>query len=266
MTRVPVLLYHSVSDNPSPAIASFALAPEAFARQLDAVVASGRSALTVSQYANALAAGALPEYPVVITFDDGYADFLESALPELIRRGIPSTLYVTTGFLEGRNGTANRPRDRMLRWSQLPELVASGVEIGGHSHSHLQLDTLSRARAREEVLRCKTLLEDELAGEVATFAYPHGYSGPAVRSLVREAGYRSAAGVANAFSSERDDPFALARLMVRDTTTDDEVKGWLRGVGAPVAPAHDRVRTVLWRRYRRSRALITGRPGSAFGC
>jgi peptidoglycan/xylan/chitin deacetylase (PgdA/CDA1 family) len=268
MTRIPVLLYHSVSENPSSAIARYAVAPAAFARQLDAVVESGRTALTLSEYAAALGTQRLPQRAIVITFDDGYADFYEHAFAELVRRGLPCTLYVTTGFLEGRAGSRTHacPPDRMLQWSQLPELAASGVEIGGHSHSHFQLDTLRRDNARVEIMRCKTLLEDALEAEVATFAYPHGYSSPAVKSLTRTAGYRSAAGVKNAFSSEADDPFSLARLTIFNTTDGEELGGWLRGVGARTAPAREGVSTRVWRTCRRSRSLVTGRPGSAFRC
>jgi peptidoglycan/xylan/chitin deacetylase (PgdA/CDA1 family) len=266
MRRVPVLLYHSVSESPSAAIAPYAVTPAVFARQLDVVVESGRTALTVSQYAAALVTGRLPERPVVITFDDGYADFHEHAIPELARRGLPSTVYVTTGFLEGRPGsrTRNRPPDRMLQWSQVRELTASGVEIGGHSHSHFQLDTLRRDDARDEITRCKALLEDALEAEVATFAYPHGYSSPAVRSATRAAGYSSAAGVKNAFSSETDDLFSIARLTIWSTTGGEELAGWLRGVGAPPTRARERMSTRVWRSCRRSRSLVTGRPGSAF--
>jgi peptidoglycan/xylan/chitin deacetylase (PgdA/CDA1 family) len=265
MTQVPILLYHSVSESPSDSIAPFAVGPATFAGQLDAVVESGRVALTISQYARALAGGTLPERAVVITFDDGYADFAEHALPELLRRSLPCTLYVTTGFLEGRaSRVRGRPPDAMLQWSQLSELASAGTEIGAHSHSHFQLDTLRRGDAREDITRSKTLLEDTLQAEVPSFAYPHGYSSPTVRSLVRAAGFESAAGVKNAFSSEADDLFSLSRLTIFRTTAGEELAAWLRGLGAPATPARERVATRVWRGYRRSRSLVTRRPGSAF--
>ena len=61
MTNVPILLYHSVSENPSAGISRYAVTPETFARQLDAVVASGSTALTISEYAEALDTGMLHE-------------------------------------------------------------------------------------------------------------------------------------------------------------------------------------------------------------
>jgi peptidoglycan/xylan/chitin deacetylase (PgdA/CDA1 family) len=150
----------------------------------------------------------------------------------------------------------------MLDWSQLPGLRDAGVEIGGHSVTHPHLDTLSRARAREEVGGCKRELEDALGEAVPTFAYPHGYSGPRVRRAVREAGYRGACGVKDAFSSPGDDMFSLARLMIRAGTSAEQVAGWLDRRGAPPPPRGESLRTRGWRAYRHGKAVLMRRPGS----
>jgi peptidoglycan/xylan/chitin deacetylase (PgdA/CDA1 family) len=150
----------------------------------------------------------------------------------------------------------------MLEWAQLPALPRDRVEVGAHSCSHPHLDTLRERRAREEVTRSKALLEDALEREVATFAYPHGYSGRRVRRLVREAGYRSACGVKETLSAPGDDRYALARLMVRATTPAGAVGEWLDRRGAPPPRRREQPRTALWRAYRRGRAVATGRAGS----
>jgi peptidoglycan/xylan/chitin deacetylase (PgdA/CDA1 family) len=266
MRAVPILLYHSVSETPSPALRDFTVSPASFARQLDATAATGATALTVSQYVAARHARTLPERVVIITFDDGFADFYDHALPALGERSLPCTLYVATGFLEGRPAlrVSRRPPDRMLEWRQLHELTAAGIEIGAHSHSHFHLDTLSRHVAREEIASCKMLLEQELQRSVPSFAYPNGHSSRAVRQLVIEAGYDSACGVRNALSWERDDRFRLARLTVRSTTDDDTFRAWLEGRGASVAPRRELLKTRAFRAYRRSRSILARQPGSDF--
>jgi peptidoglycan/xylan/chitin deacetylase (PgdA/CDA1 family) len=260
-TVVPILLYHSVSEGPSAEIAPFSLSPAAFVRHLDAIVACNATVLGVSEYVSALDECALPDRPVVITFDDGYADFYGHALPALEERGFPCTLYVATGFLEGRPSVrvSQRPRDPLLAWSQLRELVARGVEIGAHSHSHFELDTLQRRAAWREITECKVLLEEQLQTPIHTFAYPHGYSSPRLRLLVRAAGYRSACGVRNAFSTETDDRYLLARLTVRTETADARIFEWLRGTGAQIARPRELIRTRLFRAYRRGRSLVVAR-------
>src|SRR4051812_32277945 len=164
MTVVSILLYHSVSESPSAALRPFSLSPDAFRSHADAIAESGVEALSVSDYVHRRSAGTLPARPAVITFDDGFADFAEHALPVLEERGLPATLFVTTGFLEGCPGgrVSARPDDPMLSWSQLRELDARGIELGAHTHGHPHLDTLSPPAARAEIERSKALLENEL--------------------------------------------------------------------------------------------------------
>jgi peptidoglycan/xylan/chitin deacetylase (PgdA/CDA1 family) len=262
-TIVPILLYHSVSTTPAPWIAPFTVTPQAFSRHLDLIIASGRTAMTVSQLGEAVAGRApLPERPVVVTFDDGFADF-EHASTELGARGLPSTLYVTTGALRGRGGPdpdLALPPAEMLSWSQLGELIERGVEVGAHTHTHPQLDVLPRERAAEEIHRSKQLLENALGCEVPSFAYPHGFHSPSVQRSVRAAGHTSACAVMNALSSSDDRMFALARLTVRDDTRPDRLAAWLAGLEARIAPYPEKVATRAWRLYRRAHATCGDRP------
>lgn len=259
MTIVPILLYHSVSTDPPGWIAPYTVTPDEFAAQLDLVVASGRTPLTVRGLVAALDAGTLPAAPVVITVDDGHADFAAAAVA-LADRGLPSTLYVTTGALTGRaQPRLAIPPAPMLDWSQLPELAGLGVEIGAHTHTHPQLDTLPAGRARDEIVRSRDLLEDALGTSVPSFAYPHGFQSRTLRRIVADAGFGSATAVKNALSSATDDRFALARLTVHATTGRDEIARWLDGSGAPVAPFPDRLRTHAWRLYRRARGSRSAR-------
>jgi peptidoglycan/xylan/chitin deacetylase (PgdA/CDA1 family) len=255
---IPILLYHSISDAPDPWIRRFAVSPRTFARHLDLVAVQGGTTLTVSALVDALGHGpaALPERPVLITFDDGFADFRDAALPALRARGMAATLYPTTGFL-GRRGPGGA---RMLDWRDLPDIAwgPGAVEIGGHTHTHPQLDVVPLPRARDEIRRSRALLEDALGAAPRSFAYPHGYSTAAVRAIVREAGFDSACGVRNAFSSPRDDRFALARLTVRADTPIERVEAWLHGRSAPVARRREAARTRAGRLARRVRARSRG--------
>ena len=256
---VPILVYHSVSDDPHPYIRTYAVSPRAFARQLDAIRDADMQPLTVSDFVAKRTANELPPRPVVITFDDGWKDTATTAVAELNQRSIPATLYVTTGFLRGRAGQTrmDAPSSEALHWDDLAPLAAAGIELGAHSITHPALDAVPLAVARREVLGSREVLEDHLGTPVRSFAYPHGYHSARVRSIVAEAGFESACVVRNALSSERDSSHTLSRILVRNDTTIEQYRSWLQGTGAPVAPKRDALRTTLWRQYRRTRSVAT---------
>ena len=267
MNAIPVFLYHAVSCDPPAWLAPYTVSPRTFVEHLDLIADSGLHLVPLRQLVAALLGGPeLPPRSAVLTFDAGYADFASTVAPLLVARGFPATLYVTTDALTTPGTLSHRgpfPSVAMLSWAQVRELDAAGVEIGGHSRTHAQLDTLPRKAVREEVGGCKQELEDALAHSVTSFAYPHGYSSRRVRAMVREVGWTSAAAIrASAFSSFRDDPLWFARLMVRADTGRDRFTLWTRGEGAPIAPFAEGARTRGGRAYRRSREWV-GRPYKA---
>ena len=132
-TTIPILRYHSVSTDPAPWIAPYAVAPATFSRHVDLIAASGRTAMTVSELCAALTGHTpLPHRPIAITFDDGFADFTYAARV-LSEHYLPATVYLTTGALRGRGPRPTNmamPSAPMLDWSQLADLYALNVEIG----------------------------------------------------------------------------------------------------------------------------------------
>jgi peptidoglycan/xylan/chitin deacetylase (PgdA/CDA1 family) len=253
MTVVPVLLYHAITARPPPGLRRFTVHPRRFVEHLGVVRDAGRVGLTVSQFAACLkGVSQLPDLPVLVTFDDGYADFLIAA-EDLLASQLPSTLYMTTGEI-GSTG--------MLTSRQLQSLDHE-VEVGAHSRTHPRLDELSPARLRSEVFGSKADLEDVLRRPVRSFAYPHGDHDQNVRQAVIDAGFDSAAAVKNAFSHDRDDPFAIARITVTAQMTAGRIRELLEGRDAPVAWSRERRRTRAYRAYRRMRRRLQGEAGAA---
>ncbi|MEV3990242.1 polysaccharide deacetylase family protein [Streptomyces sp. NPDC049837] len=258
--RIPVLLYHAVMDDPPPWIAEFTVTPQDFGAQLDAVVASGRTAVPLSALARHLAGkGDLPSRPVVLTFDDGFADLPGPTAEALASRDLPATAYLTTGAITPGRASLLPPAP-MMDLAEAPLLEQYGMEVGAHTVTHPQLDTLTPREVRRELRDSKAVLEDVLGHEVAHLAYPHGYNSRAVRRAARDAGYASAVAVRHALSSEADEPYRIARLIVRRTHTVADIEGWMAGRGARTAPYPDSPATVGWRLYRRARARVRRRP------
>lgn len=258
MTRIPVLLYHAVTDDPPAWIAEFTVTPRQFGAHLDAVVASGRTPVTLGALAGRLTGGApLPPRSVVLTFDDGFADLPGPTAEALAERGLPATAYLTTGAVTPGHGSLLPPA-RMMTLAQAPSLEWHGLEVGAHTVTHPQLDTLHAFELDRELRESKEVLEDVLGHEVTHLAYPHGYNSRAVRGAARRAGYASAVAVRHALSSETDEPYRIARLIVRRRHTVADVEAWLAGEGARAAPFPDSAATVGWRLYRRARAAARG--------
>jgi peptidoglycan/xylan/chitin deacetylase (PgdA/CDA1 family) len=259
---VPILLYHSVAENATSQYRRWAIHPSIFAAHLAYLHGCGYTPITVTHFVQAMTDPTihLPERPVLLTFDDGLADFYTGALPVLKNHAFAATLYITTQFVGGTSrwlhaeGEGERP---MLTWSQIADINASGIECGAHSHSHPQLDTLSLPEAGDEITRSKTILEQHLGRAVVTFAYPHGYYDSGVRRLVQQAGYTSACAVKHAMSALTDDRFALARIIISPEDANIEsFASLLAGRGLRLAPTRERVRTRGWRLIRRSVKLM----------
>jgi len=254
-TVVPVLGYHSISDERRDGTLRWSVSPGVFDEQMALLRDRGRVPLTVSGFASVLRGVApLPARPVLVTFDDGFADLATAALPVLQRYGVVATAYVITS----RVGPPPRPgADPALGWDELTALCDGGVEIGSHSHTHRALDCLRRDEVRREVGLSRQVLEEGLGEPVSSFAYPYGYHSAAVRREVRSAGYTSACAVKNALSHDSDDVFAIARILIEREMTTATLDALFDGRGWPLTWHGERLRTRCWRAYRRVRHGIS---------
>ncbi|MFJ4684102.1 polysaccharide deacetylase family protein [Streptomyces sp. NPDC088789] len=253
--RVPVLMYHSVAAVPQQATRRLSVSPEAFEAQMATVEGLGMTPMTAAELAGRWRRGrALPVRPVLITFDDGYEGVHRHALPVLARHRFPATLFVTTGWLRGPHDNGGG-LDTMLGWDQVRELAAAGVEIGGHSHTHPQLDQLGGHALRTELARCRDLVAEGLGTPPRSFAYPYGHSDRRVRQEVRSAGYAQALAVGNALAERRQGPYALRRVTVRRRTDAGEFERLLQGRAIGHAFAKDRALTKGYALVRRARQV-----------
>ena len=261
--RVPILMYHAVAADPGEATRALSVTPEAFAAQMAVLADRGLTPVTTADLAAHWRSGRpLPARPVLVTFDDGYEGVHRHALPVLAEHGFPATLFVSTGWLRGPYDTGGG-LDTMLDWDQVRELAAAGVQIGGHSHSHPQLDRLDEDRLRSELILCKEIVSDQLGSVPASFAYPYGYSSRRVRRAVRETGYAQALAVGNGLARRAQGPYALRRVTVRRSTSAAEFERLVEGRAVARTFARDRALTkgyAVVRRARQAPGLIRRPP------
>jgi peptidoglycan/xylan/chitin deacetylase (PgdA/CDA1 family) len=219
--RFPILMYHQIDAIApryiSPGVRArhrgLTVSPSSFARQMWLLKVFGYRGVSMSELMPYLR-GERSGKVVGITFDDGYKNNLEHALPILNRFGFSSTCYVVSGLIGGSNvwdrekNVAEKPlmtADELRRW------VSAEQEIGAHTRTHVKLADVEVSVARDEILGCKRELESVIGAPCKHFCYPYGSYAPEHVELVREAGFESATTTVEQAAQGSDDPLLLPR-------------------------------------------------------
>jgi peptidoglycan/xylan/chitin deacetylase (PgdA/CDA1 family) len=180
-------MYHYIRVNPNPYDRlgfNLSVTPADFAAQMDWLAHNGYHPITLSDL-NAYLNGqhGLPSRPVILTFDDGYADFYTTALPILRAHDFSAVAYVVSGFL-GRGG--------YMTAAQVLEADRAGIEIGAHTVDHADLAIQSPDGLRYQLTASKETLERLLGHPVLSLCYPSGRFNSAVTAAAQNAGYQNA--------------------------------------------------------------------------
>lgn len=192
---VSILMYHQVGRFAAPKNHRAVYCDiRRFKTQMSYLKYSGHQVISMDDAYKGLFLGKpLPSRPVVLTFDDGYQNFMEYAWPVLQKHGYPAMVYLiserigdtASWFEEGKN-------DKLMDTDTIRQLRRQGVDFGSHTRSHCRLSQLSAQKQRQEIFDSKTELEDLLEEKITAFCYPFGDYTPLTRDLVQEAGYNHA--------------------------------------------------------------------------
>ena len=211
-SRGLAVTYHAIATGPPP----LHLDPSLFERHAEALVEARVTALTVSELADALRAGSLPERAVAITFDDGFASIADSAAPVLARHGLRATVFAVASHVGGSSDwstqPASAPRLPLLGAEGLRALAVAGWEIGSHGRTHLPLASLDGAGLRDELAGSRSALEDLLGVPVRSFAFPYGSIPDGAAHALVEAGYVTGCTTRPGHVMLGSDPLALPRV------------------------------------------------------
>ena len=187
----PVLMYHSISPSPEPDPHRLRVHPDRLDRHLRLLRRLGLRGVSLTELVRAADRGAAAGL-VGLTFDDGYTDFLDSAVPVLQRHGMTGTVYVVAGRMGGQNEWDTGPRFDIMTADQVRAVAAAGQEVGSHTLAHARLAGADPGVLAAEVGESRRVLEDVLQAEVASFCYPYGSYDAAAADAVRAAGYDNA--------------------------------------------------------------------------
>jgi len=226
MGRFPfVLMYHSVgpalpaADDPH----LLTVTPERLDAQLRALRRQGLRGMSVRELLAGRTRG------VGLTFDDGYVDFLDQAVPVLRRHGATATVYALAGRLGGDNAwDAEGMRKPLMDPDQLRAAVRAGMEVGSHGLAHRHLPELGADELERELVDSRARLAEVIGGSVDGLAYPYGELGAREVQAARAAGYDHAVAVAvpagvracrhalpRAYAGQRDGAVRLAAKRAR---------------------------------------------------
>jgi peptidoglycan/xylan/chitin deacetylase (PgdA/CDA1 family) len=207
--NVPVLTYHYIRVNPDRNDRlGFALSvtPGDFAAQMDWLAQNGYHTITTADlYTYLNAYGGLPSKPVILTFDDGYADFYTTALPILRSHDFRAVAYIVSGFV-GWPG--------YMTAAQIREADRSGMEIGSHTVNHPNLANLSAGAVRTQLVQSKEFLEQVVGHPVVSFCYPSGKYTSSVAAAVAAAGYQDATTTRSGYTYTLANRYIWSRLRV----------------------------------------------------
>ncbi|MFA5521922.1 MAG: polysaccharide deacetylase family protein [Castellaniella sp.] len=158
---------------------------------------------------------------VGITFDDGYRNVFENALPVLLEAGFTATNYFVARKLgEGNSWDYEKgiPHSDLMSLEEVRAWLRAGQEAGSHTLDHVHLPELSPELAAWQIRQSRHELEQALDTEVSAFCYPYGDESPALRAMVLEAGYTNATTTERGLARSDDDVFGLPRVTVARST------------------------------------------------
>ncbi|HEV3451462.1 MAG TPA: polysaccharide deacetylase family protein [Acidimicrobiia bacterium] len=212
-----VLGYHDVHDDPEH-VTDLLAAPARFRADLLHAEAWGLRIVGLGELCDRAEAGAPLDGLAAVSFDDGLRGVTDHAVPILLELDLAATVFAVSGA----SGTAPgwwQGAGPVMTDRELVELAASGVTIGSHSVTHVDLPSLDDATLAHELADSRARLEDLVQAPVDLLAYPYGHHDARVRRAARDAGYRAAFTFLNGRWTGDVDRFQIPRLTMSGQST-----------------------------------------------
>ena len=189
-----ILTYHAVA-RPDERASRYVVTPRRLQRQLAWLRFRRRQVLSLDEYVALRREHRLPPAgSVLLTFDDGYVDVKQFALPILRALDLPAALFLVSGAM----GDANRwdsdgvlAGREVLTWEDAAALPDAGVTLGAHTVSHARLTDVEPERAEHEIRGSRAQLEEGL-GPIRHFSYPYGKTSESLAEIVAADGFDTA--------------------------------------------------------------------------
>ncbi|WP_236289838.1 polysaccharide deacetylase family protein [Paenibacillus allorhizoplanae] len=202
---IPVLNYHSVTIDPGNVVV---ISPAKLEAQMKYLHDHGYTPISLATFINLIekkSGLAAPDKPVLLTFDDGYVDNVEEAMPILAKYNFPATLFMSPGMVEDAS---------YLNWEQVKQLQEAGWDIQPHGMTHPHLPKLSAEQQAYEITEARKLIEEKLGTQADVFCYPYGEYNQTTVKLLKEHGFRYAFTIDQGYTTNQQSPYLLKRLFI----------------------------------------------------
>ncbi len=221
--NIPILMYHQIDAPPrrGTPLRGLVVSPASFARQMSWLKLLGYQGLSMTGLEPYLQGERIGRV-VGITFDDGYQNNIQHALPILLKNRFTATCYGVSSMIGGTNswdlnlGVSQKPLMNAGEWGRWRD---SGMDIGSHTCIHADLLQVGPDSACAQIADSKLDLEREFRCEVRHFCYPYGRFDPVHCEMVQRAGYATATTTRRGRVAPGSDPYTLRRIMVAQATT-----------------------------------------------
>ncbi len=178
--KIPVLLYHSISDDNS----NMSLNLNTFENQIMYLKKNDYTSINFDEIDQN------KKKQIIITFDDGYKDVFVNALPILKKYEFKATCFFVTNLIGQDNSwdikNKNFLKKEIMNFNDINQWISSGMHIGSHSHNHLDLTKISEKKLLNELEFSKKILEDKFNNNDDIFCYPYGKVNQHVYALTKK--------------------------------------------------------------------------------
>ena len=235
-SRVPILMYHSISDNlfgKSHPYYQINTSAEVFSRQMRWLRNRGFRSIDLCELIEKFERRENLDKTVVITFDDGYRDFMDGALPALKQCGFSATIFLATDRIQDAPTRLNGAE--YLTWQEVRELHREGIRFGSHTVTHPDMRSLGPDQIEYELGYSKEVIEQNLGEPVNSFAYPFAFPEEDnnftrfLLDVLENQGFLNGVTTILGRASRKSSPYFLPRLPVNDWDDEDFLQAKLDG-------------------------------------
>ncbi|WP_235550873.1 polysaccharide deacetylase family protein [Paenibacillus sp. Soil787] len=202
---IPVLNYHSVTIDPGNVVV---ISPAKLEEQLTYLHDHGYTPVSLATFISLIEGKsdeAAPKKPVLLTFDDGYIDNYEQAMPLLAKYAFQATLFISPDMND---------QEGYLNWEQIKKLQEAGWDIQPHGMTHPHLPQLSSDQQAYEILEARKQIEEKLGTKADVYCYPYGEYNKTTLKLLKDHGFRYAFTIDQGFATNQQSPYLLKRLFI----------------------------------------------------